>query len=276
MIISKPSLKVVATVLAKNEADIIKEQIEHHLNQGVFKIIFTDNNSSDNTKEIASKYKEVEIIEESENDHNQSKWVTRMAEEAIKFNPDWIIHLDADEFWCNIMSLKNFDCEVVGCQRMYMHPPQKWEFDFKSMQHYLDMDHIPFPQECKIAHRPIEGIVIEHGNHGVVGNYKREHTTQVSRHHYPIRSYDQLLEKIKGHEALQRRGVVCERWAKWHKWNQNQELQKEYAKFTDNWKKMIANPSAEYFLPMLDFWSEDHVTEEFKSKGWLPRIGIFD
>ena len=56
-------MKIIATILAKDEEDIIANQIEHHLEQGVFKILLTDNNSTDRTREIASKYKEVEIID---------------------------------------------------------------------------------------------------------------------------------------------------------------------------------------------------------------------
>ena len=49
----KPSLKIVATILANNEEDIIGQMIEHHIHQGVQSFIVTDNNSTDRTAAIA-------------------------------------------------------------------------------------------------------------------------------------------------------------------------------------------------------------------------------
>ena len=103
----RPSLKIVATILAKNEEDIIAENIEHHIEQGVSQFIVTNNNSTDHTRSIVEKYPEVaEIIDEPGDNHHQSKWVTRMAKMACKLNPDWIVHLDADELWGGFFHLR--------------------------------------------------------------------------------------------------------------------------------------------------------------------------
>src|ERR1017187_7474284 len=123
--ITKPSLKNTATILARDEEDIIGRNIEHHIEQGVTNFIITDNLSKDKTKEIAGKYKEVvEIIDAPENDHRQSEWVTRMARLAYKLKSDWIIHLDADELWCGLSQLRHFNCEAFGSTKMFLHPPR--------------------------------------------------------------------------------------------------------------------------------------------------------
>src|SRR4051812_8210794 len=123
MILRRNKEYIVATILVKNEEDIIGANIEHHINQGVSKFIITDNGSTDATATIASRYPEVvEIISESDDCHNQSLWVTRMARLACKLKPDWIIHLDADELWMGLGNLR-CDCEVFGSTKMYLHPP---------------------------------------------------------------------------------------------------------------------------------------------------------
>ena len=221
MLTAAPSIKIVATILAKNEEDILDQMIQHHIQQGVSQFIVTDNNSTDSTRSIFEKYKEVvEIINEPDSTHNQPQHVTRMARMACKLNPDWIVHLDADEFWCNLTHLRAFDGPVVGCQRMYLHPPGG------SMEHYLDFSVVPgIPDECKVAHRPDPDIEITHGNHGVKGNLKTVFTDKIVRHHYPIRSYDQFRQKSEGHLALKSRGSICKRWENWYNRLQDGTLQ---------------------------------------------------
>ena len=124
------SLNIVATILAKNEEDIISKNIEHHIEHGIKHFIITDNNSTDNTKKIAEQYPEViEIIDEPGDTHSQSKWVTKMAKIACKIKPDWIVHLDADELWCGLNNLKEIDGPVASCERMLLHPPVNDNFN---------------------------------------------------------------------------------------------------------------------------------------------------
>ena len=47
----KSKEKIIMTILAKNEIDVIEENIKFHLKQGIDFIIATDNNSTDGTKE---------------------------------------------------------------------------------------------------------------------------------------------------------------------------------------------------------------------------------
>jgi hypothetical protein len=49
-------MKLVLTVLARDEADVIDAQIGFHLNAGVDFVIATDNNSRDGTTEILEAY----------------------------------------------------------------------------------------------------------------------------------------------------------------------------------------------------------------------------
>jgi glycosyltransferase involved in cell wall biosynthesis len=263
--------KIIATILAKNEADIIGAMIEHHIQEGVSGFIFTDNGSTDATRTIAESYKEVlEIIDEPGDDHNQSVWVTRMARLACKFEPDWIVHLDADEFWCGLKHLRTMTGPIVSSQMVYLHPPR--EGSLHDMRFYLDFSKIPIPQESKIAHRPNSEITIVHGNHGA-DSQTAEATTKVYRHHYPIRSLDQWSRKAKGHLALMNRQCPCPRWQKWYEWLSHGSLQTCYEILIEAWENYRLAPTPEALQTLLSYWSTPEVIDFFKQNSYLPSIG---
>lgn len=265
----KSSRKIVATILAKDEEDIIGKNIEHHINQGVTHFIITNNRSKDKTKEIIEKYPEVvEIIDEPGEDHNQSAWVTRMARLACKLNPDWIIHLDADEFWCNISELRFINSKYIGNAKVYIHPPRNCNFDLNKMRFYLNFkDEEQLHSECKVAHRPDPDVIITHGNHGFENKCEIVWPHKISRHHYPVRGYDQFLRKcVEGHEALQKRGSVCERWKKWKDLHDQCALKQVYDNVCKSWDNMIKNINKEDLINILEFWSTPEVVEYVKNK----------
>lgn len=267
---------IVATLLVRNEQDIISQNLEHHINQGISKFIVTDNGSTDNTKSIIEKYPEVvEIIDQPELTHHQSKWVTNMARIACKLNPNWIVHLDADELWCGFSSLRTIDVAYVSSPRMYLHPPTNCEFNLENMKYYLDFDNFyDLKGECKVLHRPDPDIVIEHGNHGFGNNKDVLYSHSVWRHHYPVRSYDQFVKKtIQGHEALEKRGSICERWKKWYDLYNFGQLKSLYNKICESWQQMIEKPNKQSLMGLLEFWSPPEVISYIEKKNLLPNIG---
>ena len=75
-------MKLVQTLLVRDEADVVDAQIAFHLNAGVDFVIATDNRSEDGTTEILERYAReghLHLIRESGDDLRQSEWVTRMA-----------------------------------------------------------------------------------------------------------------------------------------------------------------------------------------------------
>jgi hypothetical protein len=95
-------VKIVMTLMVRDEADIIVAMIEHHLDQGVDLIIATDNGSVDATPELLAKYAEkgvVELHHERLQQMQQGTLVTGMARRACtEHGADWVINADADEF----------------------------------------------------------------------------------------------------------------------------------------------------------------------------------
>ena len=96
-------MKLVLTLLARDECDVVEEHIRYHLEQGVDFVIATDNLSRDGTTEILESYErsgQLHLIREEGEYLRQAEWITRMGRlAATDFGADWVIHSDADEFW---------------------------------------------------------------------------------------------------------------------------------------------------------------------------------
>ena len=97
-------MKIVMTLMVRDEADIIDTLINFHLASGVDFIIATDHDSADGTSEILESYAAAGVLHRlavSSPVKRQAEWVTRMARmAATEFDADWVItNSDADEFW---------------------------------------------------------------------------------------------------------------------------------------------------------------------------------
>jgi Glycosyl transferase family 2 len=96
-------MRLVMTLLARDEADVVRANLDFHLAAGVDFVIATDNRSQDGTTGILEEYArngQLHLIREEGEYLRQADWVTRMARlAAADFGADWVIHGDADEFW---------------------------------------------------------------------------------------------------------------------------------------------------------------------------------
>ncbi|WP_092665866.1 glycosyltransferase family 2 protein [Agrococcus carbonis] len=89
-------------MMVRDEADVIAATIEHHLAEGIDRILVTDNASVDGTREILAEYARiapVTVFDDPEHRKQQAEVVTRMARQAAtEHGADWVINGDADEF----------------------------------------------------------------------------------------------------------------------------------------------------------------------------------
>ena len=95
------SVKVVGLYLLRNEADIIETNLRHHFAVGIDEAIVIDNGSTDGTLELLANLTEDMPIQLSSEvgPMYQSERVTRMARLATLQGADWVLPIDADEFW---------------------------------------------------------------------------------------------------------------------------------------------------------------------------------
>ena len=95
-------MRLVQTLVVRDEADIVDGQIAYHLNAGVDFVIATDHDSRDGTTEILESYVRdghLRRIAVSGEMHD-GPWRTHMARlAATDHGADWVINTDADEFW---------------------------------------------------------------------------------------------------------------------------------------------------------------------------------
>jgi len=203
------------TLLVRNEEDIIRQNIEYHLAQGIDFIIARDNLSEDGTKEILMEYQKLNVLLyqfEANDTYAQYAWVTEMAQMAyIQFDADWIINADADEFWWpeNGKSFKQVFLEVpqsvggLNVQRFDFPPrPQTDCKGFLNTMIYRQLESFNYfgePLPSKVCHRAIPDIVVAQGNHVVSApdcEIRVNETNDIVIFHFPIRTLEQITSKI--------------------------------------------------------------------------------
>jgi Glycosyl transferase family 2 len=210
-------MKLVLTVLARDEADVIDAQVSFHLNAGVDLVIATDNNSRDGTTEILESYARegvVHLIREPAEGLRQGEWVTRMARlAASQFGADWVINTDADEFWWpRGGSLKDVLAAVPARYgvvqafwRSFVPRPDDGAFFAERMTARLSQ-HAPindptsfYRPVIKVAHRADPEVTVGRGNHSLVGSTMVAFATWYPLEvlHFPLRSRAQWTRKVE-------------------------------------------------------------------------------
>ena len=95
-------MKLVLTMLVRDETDILDAQLAYHLNAGVDFVIVTDHSSQDGTTEILESYAREGYLQRlpEQGEPQEAQLVNRMAQLAVSDHAaDWVIDARPDEFW---------------------------------------------------------------------------------------------------------------------------------------------------------------------------------
>ena len=207
-------MKLVLTLLVRDEEDIVDAHLAFHLNAGVDFAIVTNNRSQDGTAEILDRYARAgyaHVITEDREDLRQDQWVTRMARlAATDFGADWVINSDADEFWWpRGTSLKEV-LEPIPRQYAVVRaawrsfPPRPGDEYFAERmtvrlapQAPINDPTSPFRPQAKIIHRAHPDVVVGRGNHTIEAGpstpLRGWYPAEVL--HFPVRSLEQCERK---------------------------------------------------------------------------------
>lgn len=205
-------MKLVMTLLVRDEADIVDAQIAYHLRGGVDLVVATDNRSEDATTEILERYARegvLHLIREPGDDLRQSEWVTRMARlAATDFGADWVLNADADEFWlARGASLKELLAVVPsrfgavrGAWRNFVPRPDDERFFADRMTARLCTPSFhphPLSTHFKSAHRARPDVRIGRGNHEALADdlVALRGWYPIEILHFPVRSLEQCRRK---------------------------------------------------------------------------------
>ena len=140
----KGELRLAMTILVKNEADIIEDNVRFHARQGVDCFAVMDNGSDDGTRQILEKLKsefDLHIIDQPAQNYQQAAWMTQLAEYARSvMNADLVISNDADEFWVsdNAGSLKQHLSAKDSVVTVKRHNMALSEDALEPGYHYMD------------------------------------------------------------------------------------------------------------------------------------------
>lgn len=213
-------MRIVMTLMVRDEADIVGAMLTHHRSQGVDHVIVTDNASVDGTLDILRRFeREGFVTVWHDPEHRKQQWqtVTRMARyAATDLAADWVINADADEFWVppdgsetvrTVLERVPADIAVfaarvvnltgaparsgTGLQRLHLRDQRSEET--------LRASGIPFHPTPDAVHRAHQYVEIGQGNHraSAPGWSEPELREELEVLHLPWRSWSQYEYKVR-------------------------------------------------------------------------------
>lgn len=225
-------MSVVGVTMVKDEADIIGTTLRHMATQ-VDGIIVADNMSTDGTSEILLEVAHevdipVVIVEDRVVAYNQSRKMTALARQAlVQFHADWIVPFDADEIWLRTDGKRIGDC--FNCLEHHVVGADLYDHVVTGLDDWGITDPIdritwrrPYATSLpKVACRASKMLTIGMGNHDV--RYGRHaaaiDAVELVVHHYPNRSVDQLVKKVRnGAAAYAASRLPSYYGAHWREW----------------------------------------------------------
>jgi Glycosyl transferase family 2 len=212
-------MKLVLTVMVRDEVDIMAAMIEHHLDQGLDLIIATDNGSVDGTTEVLQRYADLGVLELHDDPvfrKQQHAVVTGMARRAFTdHGAAWVINADADEFWVprdKALTLRSALAAIPPSLNAFtapvtnlVGPPARhgsgidrllWR-DLRTPEQLNAVGIFAQPTDDAV-HRGDPDVVVAQGNHFVslASAGQPDPAVELEVLHLPWRSWQQLEQKV--------------------------------------------------------------------------------
>ena len=177
-------MRVVLTLLVRDEADVIEANLVHHYSLGIDHVVVTDHRSTDGTTEVLERFARegrLSLLHEDSDELRQSDWVTRMARlAATDHAADWVINGDADELWWPRDGSLREVLDAVparygalrGLWRNFVPRPDDGSPFFERMTYRRSPSSDltdPFHAQVKVVHRAHPEVVVTQGNHDALG-----------------------------------------------------------------------------------------------------------
>jgi hypothetical protein len=213
-------MKLVMTLLVRDEADVLEQQLAFSFAGGVDFVVATDHGSTDGTKEILERYERrgvLHLVRELSSEYRQAEWVTRMARlAATEVGADWVINSDGDEFWwpCGgalIDVLARLPAHVgVVSTLVRVFPPHRGEGPFyeRMTARFTPAAPVndptsPFRVNTRLVHRASPDVRIGTGNAGLsgLGPGLVRAAAPIEVLHFPIRGLAHFERKFLTHHA---------------------------------------------------------------------------
>lgn len=203
--------EVWAITMVRDEEDIVRATVGNMLTQ-VDRVLVADNLSRDNTRTILNQMvyrhpKQLEVVNDDEPGYYQSRKMTALALQAYEQGARWVVPFDADEYWVGSIgtiaeTLRAHDPDFgIVTAELYDHVATRLDpipgdmIDKRPWRRQYPLD-LP-----KVACRTRGDMVIAQGNHGVTYvaglPVARTPTPRITVHHYPYRSLEQFIHKIR-------------------------------------------------------------------------------
>ncbi|MDQ4047824.1 MAG: glycosyltransferase family 2 protein, partial [Actinomycetota bacterium] len=218
-------MKLVMTLLARDEADIVDANVAYHLSQGVDFVIATDHSSRDGTADLLRRYEREGVLllrEAGGEAHDQVAHVNAMARTAaLDYGADWVINNDADEFWWPLVgSLKDVVSAVpdgigalVASRSNFLPSVSGPEAFLERMvvREVASKNARGDPLEPKVIHRATPEIEMAPGNHSIDAPDMAvaPDLGLLEVLHFPMRTFEQFERKVVnvgvGYERLEGR-----------------------------------------------------------------------
>jgi hypothetical protein len=225
---------VIGVCMAKDEEDVIGATVGNMIRQ-VDHVIVADNCSSDLTRGmldiLAAESGRVTVLDDREIGYYQSRKMTELAQIAYGMGARWVVPFDADEWWCSrwgtvaeVLAECDADYGIVTAElvdHMATGVDDTDEADPVARLGWRRVEPLPLP---KVACRALPHLVIEQGNHWARYSVplRPTETPRLTVHHYPYRSADQLIRKVRNGSAayLATTGLAPTAGLHWRQWGE--------------------------------------------------------